>query len=67
MARVILWVQCAGCGVEFDTGIRMSRRDFDRATFAANYHRCPACGVRGVYRKHEYRVEHDGAGQQAER
>jgi len=54
MSRLRLLVRCSGCGREFDTGIRMDRRNFARATFAVNYHLCPACGHRGTYRKEEY-------------
>lgn len=54
MARLALAVRCAGCGREFDTGIRMEGREFARATFAANYHTCPLCGHRGTYRKQDY-------------
>ncbi len=59
-------VRCPACGQEFDTGIRMDRRNFDRATFAANYHVCPACGRRGTYRKEDYRPIEDGAGRGAD-
>ncbi len=64
MARLILMVRCGTCGREWDTGIRMDRRNFARATFAANYHTCPSCGHRGTYRKGDYRVveERRGAG-----
>jgi rRNA maturation endonuclease Nob1 len=65
VARVAIWVRCEACRTEFDTGIRISRRDFERATFATNYHRCPACGARGVYRKHDYRLREDAAPQGA--
>lgn len=46
----------------------MDRRNFDRATFAANYHTCPSCGNRGTYRKADYRVveERPGAGATAQ-
>ena len=54
MARFALTVRCAACGHEFDTGIRMDARNFARATFAANYHVCPACGRRGTYGKTDY-------------
>lgn len=54
MARVVLLIRCAGCGHEFDTGIRMDARNFARATLAANYHVCPACGRRGTYGKADY-------------
>ena len=54
MARLMLWIRCGACGEAFDTGIRMDRRNFDRATFASNYHRCPHCHVRGMYHKEEY-------------
>jgi hypothetical protein len=54
MARFALLVRC-GCGHEFDTGIRIEERNFARATFASNYHTCPRCGVRGTYRKDDYR------------
>jgi rubredoxin len=54
MARVILLIRCAACGHEFDTGIRMDRRNFARATLAANYHVCPRCGRRGTYQKEHY-------------
>jgi DNA-directed RNA polymerase subunit RPC12/RpoP len=54
VARLILAVRCASCGQEFDTGIRMDRRNFMRATLAANYHVCPGCGRRGSYQKSDY-------------
>lgn len=57
MARLALKVRCAACGHEFDTGIRMDERNFARATFAANYHVCPACGRRGTYGKADYKTE----------
>jgi len=50
----MLWIRCAACGDTFDTGIRMDRRNFDRATFASNYHRCPMCQTRGTYHKEDY-------------
>ena len=53
-ARLVLLVRCAACGHEFDTGIRMDRRNFARATFASNYHRCSHCGCQGTYHKEEY-------------
>jgi DNA-directed RNA polymerase subunit RPC12/RpoP len=67
MARLMLWIRCAACGEPFDTGIRMDRRNFDRATFASNYHRCPRCETRGMYHKEEYvlreeRAEQNGPG-----
>ena len=55
MARLALRVHCAACGHEFDTGIRMNERNFARATLAANYHVCPACGHRGTYGKDDYK------------
>ncbi len=61
VARLALVVRCS-CGREFDTGIRMDRRNFDRATFAANYHVCPSCGLRGLYRKDDYRLVENGGG-----
>jgi hypothetical protein len=61
MARLALMVQCAACGGEFDTGIRMDRRNFARATFAANYHICRGCGRRGVYHKEDYRLIDEAA------
>lgn len=54
MTRLALMVRCPACGHEFDTGVRMDRRNFERATFAANYHVCPACGRRGTYGKADY-------------
>jgi hypothetical protein len=33
----------------------MDARNFARATFAANYHLCPACGRRGTYAKADYK------------
>jgi DNA-directed RNA polymerase subunit RPC12/RpoP len=54
MARLRLLIRCAACGHEFDTGIRMDRRNFARATLAANYHVCPRCGQRGIYHKDDY-------------
>jgi rubredoxin len=63
MPRLTLTVRCSHCGHEFDTGIRMEARDFARATFAANYHVCPACGRRGTYRKGDYKIgESTGSG-----
>jgi DNA-directed RNA polymerase subunit RPC12/RpoP len=59
MARLALAVRCAGCGREFDTGIRMDDRNFARATFAANYHACPRCGRRGTYHKQDYLLRED--------
>ncbi len=56
MARLALKVRCAACGQEFDTGIRMDKRNFARATFAANYHVCPSCGHRGTYGKDDYKT-----------
>ncbi|HEV2439117.1 MAG TPA: hypothetical protein VGX97_03565 [bacterium] len=56
MARLALKVRCTACGEEFDTGIRMDERNFARATFAANYHVCPACGRRGTYGKADYKA-----------
>ena len=56
MARLALKVRCVACGHEFDTGIRMDERNFARATFAANYHVCPACGRRGTYGKSDYKT-----------
>jgi rubredoxin len=56
VARLALTVRCAACGHEFDTGIRMDDRNFARATFAANYHVCPACGRRGTYGKADYKA-----------
>lgn len=55
MTRLALTVRCTACGHEFDTGIRMDARNFARATFAANYHVCPACGRRGTYAKADYK------------
>jgi DNA-directed RNA polymerase subunit RPC12/RpoP len=54
VSRLALTVRCTACGTEFDTGIRLDARDFARATLAVNYHRCPACGHRGVYHKDDY-------------
>ena len=34
----------------------MDERNFARATFAANYHVCPACGRRGTYGKADYKT-----------
>ena len=63
MARLALLVRCSACGQEFDTGIRMDRRNFARATLASNYHACPACGTRGTYHKEQYIVRDEpGAG-----
>ena len=53
-ARLVQLVRCAACGHEFDTGIRMDQRNFARATFATNYHRCPRCSHRVTYHKEEY-------------
>ena len=53
-ARLVLLVRCAACGGEFDTGIRIDRRNFARATLASNYHRCSRCGHRGTYHKEDY-------------
>jgi DNA-directed RNA polymerase subunit RPC12/RpoP len=57
VARLALKVRCTACGHEFDTGIRMDARNLARATFAANYHVCPACGHRGTYGKEDYKTE----------
>ena len=54
MTRLALWVRCAACGEAFDTGIRIDRRNFDRATFATNYHTCPRCKARGIFHKEDY-------------
>jgi len=62
VARFALLVTCAACGHEFDTGIRMDRRNFARATFAANYHTCPRCGQRGTYHKEAYRLAEEPPG-----
>ncbi|HTD47449.1 MAG TPA: hypothetical protein VK881_09300 [bacterium] len=61
MARLALLIRCQACGHEFDTGIRMDRRNFARATFASNYHTCPRCGRRGTYHKEDFRVQEEGA------
>ena len=61
MARLSLLIRCQACGHEFDTGIRMDRRNFARATFASNYHTCPRCGRRGTYHKEDFRVQEEGA------
>ena len=61
MARLALFVCCSACGREFDTGIRMDRRNFARATLASNYHACPACGTRGTYHKEHYIVREEPA------
>lgn len=62
MARLALLVRCGVCGREFDTGIRMDRRNFARATLASNYHVCPACGQRGTYHKDNYIVREEAPG-----
>jgi endogenous inhibitor of DNA gyrase (YacG/DUF329 family) len=62
MARLVLKVRCPACGQSFDTGIRMDRRNFDRATFAANYHTCPGCGRRATYRKEQYETREESTG-----
>jgi DNA-directed RNA polymerase subunit RPC12/RpoP len=59
MARLGLWIRCATCGETFDTGIRMDRRNFARATFASNYHTCPRCRGRGTYHKEDYLLRDD--------
>jgi len=56
LGKLHLWVFCKGCGGEFDTGLRLDRRSFERGTLAANYHRCPSCGMRMTYRKSDYQV-----------
>jgi rubredoxin len=61
MARLILVIRCGACGHAFDTGIRMDRRNFARATFAANYHVCPRCGQRGTYHKEDYLLIEESA------
>ncbi|TMI83882.1 MAG: hypothetical protein E6H04_02120 [Bacillati bacterium ANGP1] len=61
MARLALLIRCQVCGHEFDTGIRMDRRNFARATFASNYHSCPRCGRRGIYHKEDFRVKEEGS------
>ncbi len=65
MARLALLVRCSACGREFDTGIRMDRRNFARATLASNYHTCPTCGQRGTYHKDNYIVREDAARDQS--
>ena len=65
MTRLALWVRCAACGEAFDTGIRIDRRNFGRATFASNYHACPRCKVRGTYHKEDYLVRDAPAGSPA--
>jgi hypothetical protein len=37
----------------------MDRRNFDRATFASNYHRCPKCNTRGTYHKEDYLLRNE--------
>lgn len=56
MAKVALWVACHNCGLRFDSGLQMDEKAFARGTLAANYHTCPNCGVRGVYRKADYEL-----------
>jgi len=60
MGKLQLWLICKSCGREFDTHARLDRRNFERGTLAANYHRCPHCGQRLTYRKADYltREEH---------
>jgi len=59
--RLLLMVRCRACGEEFDTGIRIDARNFTRATLAANYHTCPACGQRGTYHKTDYLAREEPA------
>jgi DNA-directed RNA polymerase subunit RPC12/RpoP len=54
VARFALWVTCRRCGRPFDSGLRMDERSFQRGTLAANYHACPHCGARELYRKADY-------------
>lgn len=54
MGKLQLWVYCKSCGREFDTRLRLDRKSFERGTLAANYHLCPHCGHRLLYRKMEY-------------
>ncbi|HYM90883.1 MAG TPA: hypothetical protein VEW91_04535 [bacterium] len=62
MARLMLSVRCAACGEVFDTGIRIDRRNFARATLASNYHTCPRCHTRGTYHKEEYLLHEEPPG-----
>ncbi len=59
MGKLRLWVTCKSCGREFDTGRRLDRRSFDKGTLAVNYHTCPHCRTRGVYRKADYLTRKD--------
>lgn len=52
--KLSLHVRCKECGREFDTGLRMDWRSFQRGTLAANYHTCPHCGVTKTYAKSDY-------------
>jgi DNA-directed RNA polymerase subunit RPC12/RpoP len=54
MGKLALWVRCKACGREFDTRMRLDRKSYERGTLAANYHRCPHCEQRLMYRKVEY-------------
>lgn len=54
MAKVALWVMCHNCGLHFDSGLRLDQKAFERGTLAANYHTCPNCTVREMYRKADY-------------
>ena len=65
MTRLALLVRCGACGREFDTGIRIDRRNFARATLASNYHVCPACGARGTYHKEDYVTKEDAGARDA--
>jgi hypothetical protein len=56
MAKVALWVICRRCETAFDSGLRMDERAFTRGTLAANYHACPHCTAREVYRKVDYEL-----------
>ena len=56
MSKLALHVVCKSCGREFDTGLRLDRRSFERGTLAANYHTCPHCGEKPTYGKAEYLV-----------
>ncbi len=59
MAKLRLWLVCQFCRREFETGLRLDRKSFERGTLAANYHTCPHCGRRGTYRKADYLVREE--------
>lgn len=62
MGKLRLWVICKHCGREYETGRVMDRKSFEKGTLATNYHVCPHCGQKLIYRKADYRVKDDTKG-----